>query len=38
MRCTMGERERRVLRCDAQGDGDAMGSYIVAYCDCDGLV
>ena len=38
MRCTMGERERRVLSDDAQGYGDAMGSYIVAYCDCDGLV
>ena len=38
MRCTMGERERRVLIDDAQGNGDAMGSYIVAYSDCDGLV
>ena len=38
MRCTMWERERRVLWDDAQGDGDAMGSYIVAYSDCDGLV
>ena len=23
---------------DAEGYGDAMGSYIVAYSDCDGLV
>lgn len=38
MRCTMWERERRVLSDDAQGYGDAMGNYIVAYCDCDGLV
>lgn len=38
MRCTMWVRERRVLCDDAQGDGDAMGSYIVAYSDCDGLV
>ena len=38
MRCTMWVRERRGLWNDAQGDGDAMGSYIVAYCDCDGLV
>ena len=38
MRCTMWERERRVLLDDAQGDGDAMGIYIVAYSDCDGLV
>ena len=38
MRCTMGERERRVLCDDAQGDADAMGNGIVAYCDSDGLV
>lgn len=38
MRCTMGERERRGLSDDAQGNVDAMGSHIVAYCDCDGLV
>ena len=38
MRCTMWERERRVLWDDAQGDVDTMGSYIVAYSDCDGLV
>lgn len=38
MRCTMLVQERRVLSDDAQGDGDAMGSHIVAYCDCDGLV
>lgn len=38
MRCTMLVQERRVLSDDAQGDGDAMGSYIVAYSDCDGLV
>ena len=38
MRCTMWEQERRELWNDAQGDGDAMGSHIVAYSYCDGLV
>ena len=38
MRCTMRERERRVLLDDAQGYGDAMDNGIVAYSDCDGLV
>ena len=37
MRCTM-EQEMRGLSDDAQGYGDAMGSYIVADSDCDGLV
>ena len=38
MLCTMWVQERRGLIDDAQVDGDAMGSYIVAYSDCDGLV